>query len=192
MIRCRSTCSVSAIKRCVATCSRYVPQGRTRTIWPAPCFAAIASIVRSSVATLTLRAGNDLWWDYEVKPMIRQRTTASTQLIEPFKSEDGPPTGCLHFLRGPHWRRRSDGTEHRQLTYPPMEVAYPLIPPDATNGAGWSSDGNLLAMTVFWDATGDEPNTNAQIFDLRTGKPVSSAARKMLSTLMKVRWAERK
>jgi serine/threonine protein kinase len=98
------------------------------------------------------------------------------------------------------WRSRSDGSERKQLTYPPMAVLYSYISPDGTKvafttsrseiyvigmdggspqniveknavAASWSPDGNLLAFTApSNEPWGTNNNARSQIIDLRTGK----------------------
>jgi eukaryotic-like serine/threonine-protein kinase len=119
---------------------------------------------------------------------------------DPNFSKDGQWVAYTSYPDHTLWRSRSDGTERMQLTYPPMEVAYPFISPDGTkvafrafgdeifvvgmdggvpqkiiegnsSVATWSPDGNLLVMTSWSDATPGEQNTTyLRTFDLRTGK----------------------
>jgi len=95
--------------------------------------------------------------------------------IDPTFSRDGQWVAYISYPDHTLWRSRSDGTERRQLTYPPMAVVWPSISPDGTKvsfttshweiyvvtmdgglpqrigekltaGASWSPDGNLLLM----------------------------------------------
>ena len=52
--------------------------------------------------------------------------------IDPTFSRDGQWVAYTSYPDHTLWRSRSDGTERKQLTYPPMEVAYPSISPDGT------------------------------------------------------------
>jgi len=92
------------------------------------------------------------------------------------------------------WRSRSDGTERMQLTFPPMEVGFPIISPDGTKvaffthkgeqfvigmeggmpqridekgvWASWSPDGNYLYYQIY----GQYGGGGGVIADIRTGK----------------------
>jgi eukaryotic-like serine/threonine-protein kinase len=95
--------------------------------------------------------------------------------FDPNFSRDGQWVAYTSYPDHTLWRSRSDGTERKQLTYPPMEVGFPFISPDGTKvafmtqkneiyvigmGGGqpqkiklkdsyvatWSPDGNLLAV----------------------------------------------
>ena len=119
--------------------------------------------------------------------------------IDPTFSHDGKWVTYTSYPDHTLWRSRSDGSERMQLTYPPVQVAFPVISPDgmsvsfhtsdydlyvmktdggpaqlmakhSANGT-WSPDGNLLAFTSFSEAPVSE-NTRMylQVFDFRTGK----------------------
>jgi Tol biopolymer transport system component len=115
-------------------------------------------------------------------------------------SRDGNWVAYMSYPDHTLWRSRSDGSERRQLTYPPMVVSYPFISPDGTKvtfvtnlnelyvismdggspqkivernafAGTWSPDGNFLAWTSFVDApVGVGNKPTPQIMDLRTGK----------------------
>ncbi len=117
-------------------------------------------------------------------------------------SRDGKWVAYMSYPDRTLWRSRSDGSERRQLTYPPMSVLYPFISPDgakvafATNlneiyvismdggepqrvvernayDANWSPDGDFLVWTAFRDLpNGTGNNRWPRILDLRTGKSV--------------------
>ena len=55
--------------------------------------------------------------------------------ISPSFSKDGQWVAYVSYPDHTLWRSRSDGSERRQLTYPPMEVAWPFISPDGTKVA---------------------------------------------------------
>jgi Tol biopolymer transport system component len=120
--------------------------------------------------------------------------------ISPTFSKDGQWVAYTSYPDHTLWRSRSDGTERRQLTYPPMEVGFPSISPDGTKvvfrtsrweiyvirmdggllqriveknsfAAGFSPDGNLLLVSSFTDAhLGERNRVYLQTLDLRTGK----------------------
>jgi WD40 repeat protein len=110
--------------------------------------------------------------------------------FHPTFSRDGEWVAYTSYPDHTLWRRRSDGTEPLQLTFPPAQVFASFISPDGKQvvystsagavrlismeggspqtivekdsyGANWSPDGNLL---VFVDHGG------IQLFDLATGK----------------------
>ena len=117
----------------------------------------------------------------------------------PTFSQDGQWVAYASYPDHTIWRSRSDGSQRVQLTYPPMEAAYPSISPDGTkiafstiksetyvvnadggppqkivakNSAGghWSPDGNLLIVTCWMDGPAEERhNPYLQIYDLRAG-----------------------
>jgi serine/threonine protein kinase len=113
-------------------------------------------------------------------------------------SRDGKWVAYTSYPDHTLWRSRTDGTERRQLTYPPMQIAYPFISPDGTRvafqtaqwetyvvnmdagqpellenhsgGANWSPDGNLLVFTSGNDQPleDDEKRSSLKILDVRT------------------------
>jgi len=118
---------------------------------------------------------------------------------DPTFSQDGKWVAYTSYPDHTLWRSRSDGTERRQLTYPPLEVQLPFISPDGTkvafttldrevylvstdgglpqkvvekysNAGNWSPDGNLLAVTSWTESPAAGGKAYSQIFDLRTGK----------------------
>ena len=119
--------------------------------------------------------------------------------IDPTFSRDGKWVTYTSYPDHTLWRSRSDGSERMQLTYPPMEVAYPSISPDGKNvsfrtsdwdlyvmkmdggpaqliakhsdSAHWSPDGSLLLFTSYTDApVGENTRMYLQVFDFRTEK----------------------
>jgi len=118
---------------------------------------------------------------------------------DPTFSRDGQWVAYASYPDHTIWRSRSDGSQRVQLTYPPMEAAYPSISPDGTkiafstikaetyvvsadggppqkivakNSAGghWSPDGNLLIVTCWTDGPAEERhNPYLQMYDFRTG-----------------------
>ncbi len=115
-------------------------------------------------------------------------------------SRDGNWVAYMSYPDHALWRSRSDGSERKQLTYPPMAVSFPFISPDGTRvsfvtnlnelyvismdggapqrlvesnaeAGTWSPDGNFLAWTSFVDEPlGVGNKPTPQIMDLRTGK----------------------
>jgi Tol biopolymer transport system component len=55
--------------------------------------------------------------------------------VEPTFSRDGRWVAYASYPDGSLWRSRSDGSEEKQLTYPPMVVTLPRISPDGTRVA---------------------------------------------------------
>jgi serine/threonine protein kinase len=120
--------------------------------------------------------------------------------ISPSFSKDGQWVAYTSYPDHTLWRSRTDGSERRQLTYPPMEVAWPSISPDGTKvtfasccyetyeigmdggpphriasqsgAAKFSPDQNLLIITSVIEGMhpGDKNSLELQLLDLRTGK----------------------
>jgi Tol biopolymer transport system component len=137
---------------------------------------------------------------YDVKSHQFVPFLSGISAIDPTFSSDGQWVTYISYPDHTLWRSRSDGSERMQLTYPPMEAAYPSISPDGTkvafsnfdtqvfgvaldggppqkiveknSGSGnWSPDGNLLVVVCWSDGPASErPNSYLQVFDLRTGK----------------------
>jgi hypothetical protein len=137
---------------------------------------------------------------YDVKSHQFVPFLSGISAIDPTFSSDGQWVTYISYPDHTLWRSRSDGSERMQLTYTPMEAAYPSISPDGTkvafsnfdtqtfvvaldggppqkmveknSGSGnWSPDGNLLVVVCWNDGPASErPNSYLQVFDLRTGK----------------------
>ena len=120
--------------------------------------------------------------------------------ISPRFSKDGQWVAYVSYPDHTLWRSRSDGSERRQLTYPPMEVAWPFISPDGTkvafasccyqtyvidmdggppqliskltSVAHFSPDQNSLITTGLIEGMhpGDKYTLELRTFDFRTGK----------------------
>ena len=120
--------------------------------------------------------------------------------ISPSFSKDGQWVAYVSYPDHTLWRSRGDGSERRQLTYPPMEVAWPSISPDGTkvafttccyethvidmdgglpqridehsSAAHFSPDQDLLIMTSLVEGkhNGDKNPLQLEILDVRTGK----------------------
>jgi tricorn protease-like protein len=124
---------------------------------------------------------------------------AGISAFDPNFSRDGQWVAYTSYPDHTLWRSRSDGSERRQLTYPPMEVGFPFISPDGTRvafktskneqyviskdggqpqrikgaiGADWSPEGNLLLLTTLIEGKqlGDKDSLELKTFDIRTGK----------------------
>jgi Tol biopolymer transport system component len=146
----------------------------------------------------TKRRGEVVRYDMQSRQFVPFLSGISA--IDPNFSRDGKWVAYSSYPDHTLWRSRSDGSDRRQLTYPPMEVGFPFISPDGTKVvfrnardeiyvisidggqpqkiieshavvATWSPDGNRLVVTLFTDApVGEKNDTHLQIFDLRTGK----------------------
>jgi len=119
--------------------------------------------------------------------------------IDPTFSSDGVWVAYISYPDHTLWRSRADGTERKQLTYPPIEVVWPAISPDGTKvafstsrgefyiismeggspqkildkdsaGTNWSPDSNLLLVGVVVHLPDRQNTWSQQVFDLRTGK----------------------
>lgn len=124
---------------------------------------------------------------------------SSTSAIEPAFSRDGKWMAYVTYPERSLWRSRTDGTDRLQLTYPPVEAAYPSISRDGKrisfgtgrneiyvigmDGEGlhkiidqvapvssWSPDGNFLLLNVRSQAQpGQSYHLEFEILDLRHG-----------------------
>lgn len=119
--------------------------------------------------------------------------------IDPAFSQDGSWVAYVSYPDHTLWRSRSDGSERKQLTFPPMEVVWPWISPDATKVAfttsqwatyvvsmeggsperivekdsassDWSPDGNLLAVGMSVHSPSGADMWSQWVFDLRSGR----------------------
>jgi len=68
--------------------------------------------------------------------------------IDPTFSRDGQ--WVAYTLYGDHtlWRSRADGTQRQQLTFPPMEVSFPLISPDGRSVQFGTSQGESYVVSL--------------------------------------------
>jgi len=145
----------------------------------------------------TKRRGELVRYDLETHQFVPFLRGISA--IDPTFSRDGQWVAYTSYPDHTLWRSRSDGTERRQLTYPPREVGFPFISPDgsrvafmtshwdtyviSTDGgtpqrvvardsaiANWSTDGDLLVFYSVPDvAPGGTRAAELKILDLRTG-----------------------
>jgi eukaryotic-like serine/threonine-protein kinase len=117
--------------------------------------------------------------------------------ISPTFSSDGKWVEYTSYPDHSLWRSRSDGTDRMQLTFPPVEVAYPNISPDSSKvvfgnltgqlfivsmqggapemvvdshgTAGlWSPDSKLLVLTSFRSGPNGKNHYFLRILDTRT------------------------
>lgn len=68
--------------------------------------------------------------------------------VDPHFSDDSKWVAYVSYADHTLWRSRSDGTERMQLTYPPMEVAYPFISPDGTRVAFRTPGGKMNVVNM--------------------------------------------
>ena len=125
---------------------------------------------------------------------------SGTSAIDATFSKNGEWVAYLSYPDHTLWRSRTDGSQRRQLTYPPLVVTYPRISPDGTRvafsttddevyvismaggpaqkesansqGPTWSPDGNLLVVTstIAGKHLGENRWSELQTIDLRSGK----------------------
>jgi serine/threonine protein kinase/Tol biopolymer transport system component len=114
-------------------------------------------------------------------------------------SRDGKWAAYLSYPEHTLWRSRADGSDRRQLTFPPEEVFFPRISPDGSRvsfstvnyegftisisggkpekltdnavNINWSPDGNRLTFTspVPGKSPGQGDDVELRLMDLRTG-----------------------
>jgi Tol biopolymer transport system component len=82
--------------------------------------------------------------------------------IDPTFSADGKWVAYTSYPDHTLWRSRIDGTDRLQLTYPPIEVAYPFISPDGKQIAYYGDDSSSTAG-IF--VVGMEGGTTRKILD---------------------------
>jgi DNA-binding winged helix-turn-helix (wHTH) protein/Tol biopolymer transport system component len=136
---------------------------------------------------------------YDAKSRQFVAFLSGTSAIHPTFSADGKWITYLSYPDHSLWRSHVDGSERLQLTYPPMQAAYPYISPDGkriafgTNlgeiyvvsieggepkkilekmgtVATWSPDGNLLAVAP---CEGPATPPTVSIYDFRSGRLTS-------------------
>jgi eukaryotic-like serine/threonine-protein kinase len=126
---------------------------------------------------------------YDMKSHAFLPFLSGISATDPTFSRDGKWVAYASYPDHTLWRSRSDGTERMQLTFPPMDVRFPMISPDGTKVsfhtkrneifvidmrggqpqkvtddavyASWSPDGNYLLYALAF---------GLQITDVRTGK----------------------
>jgi serine/threonine protein kinase/Tol biopolymer transport system component len=137
---------------------------------------------------------------YDMKSRQITPFLSGISAVYPTFSRDGKWVAYLSYPDYSVWRSRTDGTERKQLTYPPINALYPQISPNGSrvsfhtekgelflvsmdggtpqkldeNGyyASWSPDGNFLYYQIRGEDLG-----GGMIADLRTGNksPVPSS-----------------
>jgi len=80
---------------------------------------------------------------HEFKPFL-----PDISATEPAFSRDGKWVAYLSYPDRALWRSRSDGTERKQLTYPPMTAYDPSISPDGSRVSFHTFDGELLLISM--------------------------------------------
>ena len=84
---------------------------------------------------------------YDIKSHQFFTFLSGISAIDPTFSRDGKWVAYTSYPDHTLWRSRSDGTERMQLTYPPMEVAYPFISPDGMR-VSFSTSGELCVINM--------------------------------------------
>lgn len=67
---------------------------------------------------------------------------------DPTFSHDGKWVAYVSYPDHTLWRSRSDGTERKQLTFPPITVLFPYISPDGTKVAFHTADHELFVVSM--------------------------------------------
>jgi Tol biopolymer transport system component len=140
----------------------------------------------------TKRRGELVRYDVTSKQFVPILSGISA--FNPTFSADGKWVVYTSFPDHSLWRSRSDGADRLQLTFPPVQVAYPFISPDGSRvaygttggeisiismdggspqkilendtwAASWSPDGNRLVYADYID----RPHTKFQFYDIRSG-----------------------
>ncbi len=111
---------------------------------------------------------------------------------DPTFSRDGKWVAYASYPDHTLWRSHSDGTERMQLTFPPMDVRFPMISPDGTKVAFHNNKNEVFVVSMeggtprkitddafyaIWSPDGNylldaraSGSAQTQITDLRTGK----------------------
>ena len=162
-------------------------------------------------ALCTKQRGELVRYDMKAKQFVPFLSGISA--TDPTFSRDGKWVAYASHPDRTLWRSRSDGTERKQLTFPPTQVDFPSISPDGTkvsfdtdkgelfvismegglpqriseNGysATWSPDGNYL-----YYQPSDPPGVGGLIANVRTAKKsaVPSSGISGLSGLARTSW----
>jgi Tol biopolymer transport system component len=140
----------------------------------------------------TKRRGELVRYDVSSKQFVRILSGISA--FNPTFSTDGKWVVYTSFPDHSLWRSRSDGSDRLQLTFPPVQVAYPFISADGSRvaygttggeisiismdggspkkilendtwAASWSPDGKRLVYADYID----RPHTKFHFYDVRTG-----------------------
>jgi DNA-binding winged helix-turn-helix (wHTH) protein/Tol biopolymer transport system component len=174
------------------------PQPIQLTDGPLSYVAPVASRDGSHVFAIGSQSRSELV-RYDTRSGHLASFLAGVSANEATMSRDGAWVGYLSYPDHTLWRSRTDGSERRQLTFPPVVVTYASISPDgsrvsfstlqddvyvigvsgeqarkvATHAIGphWSGDGNSLVYTSSVPGkVGTERNSfHIEVADLRTG-----------------------
>jgi Tol biopolymer transport system component len=94
----------------------------------------------------TKRRGELVRYDmrtHEFKPLL-----AGISATDPTFSKDGRWVAYASYPDHTLWRSRSDGTERKQLTFPPMDVFVPSISPDGTKVCFYTGKGEIFVISM--------------------------------------------
>ena len=85
---------------------------------------------------------------YDIKSHQFQPLLLGISATDPTFSRDGKWIAYASYPEHTLWRSRSDGTERMQLTFPPMDVRFPMISPDGTKVAFFTDKHELFVIEM--------------------------------------------
>ena len=116
--------------------------------WPAATTQVLAPAATGNRSLQSAPSGVANWFATTCSPVNSCRSSPGSRQVDPNFSADGKWVAYISYPDHTLWRSRSDGSERMQLTYPPMEVAFPFISPDGTKVAFSGPDLEIYVVSM--------------------------------------------